>query len=134
MNNPNIYGDPLAPYKNRTGAYIDSDEDNIPDIVESLLSNNSTFVKFAQLFWPEDSEYHDLWDSYYWCIAYFYSIALKGKGGLSDEQISYSTVELHIKTAPFVWIPYYENILRNSKKLHGERDGVVERRIQPDNS
>ena len=68
------YHYPLAPYKNRTGAYIDSDEDNIPDIVESLLSNNSTFVKFARLFADPTSEYYDLWTSYNWTIAYFFSL------------------------------------------------------------
>ena len=74
MNNPNIYGDPLAAYKDPEGNYIDSDEDNIPDIVESLLSNNSTFAKFARLFADPTSEYYDLWTSYNWTIAYFFSV------------------------------------------------------------
>ncbi len=74
MNNPNIYGDPLAAYKDPEGNYIDSDEDNIPDIVKSLLSNSSTFAKFARLFADPTSEYYDLWTSYNWTIAYFFSM------------------------------------------------------------
>ena len=69
-----LYGDPLAAYKDPEGNYIDSDEDNIPDIVESLLSNNSTFAKFARLFADPTSEYYDLWTSYNWTIAYFFSV------------------------------------------------------------
>jgi len=79
QNNPiskdvTLYGDPLAAYKDPEGNYIDSDEDNIPDIVESLLSNNSTFAKFARLFADPTSEYYDLWTSYNWTIAYFFSM------------------------------------------------------------
>jgi len=85
QNNPiskevTLYGDPLAPYREprkedgELGDYIDSDEDNIPDIVESLLSNNSTFAKFARLFADPNSEYYDLWTSYNWTIAYFFSV------------------------------------------------------------
>jgi len=71
-----LHNNSLTLYKNETGAYIDSDEDNIPDIVESLLSNNSTFAKFASLFADPTSEYYNasLWENYSWCIAYFYSI------------------------------------------------------------
>ncbi len=55
-----LYGDPLAAYKDPEVNYIDSDDDNIPDIVESLLSNNSTFARFARLFADPNSEYYDL--------------------------------------------------------------------------
>ena len=66
-----LYGDPLAPYKDPNGEYIDADEDNIPDIVESLLSNNSTFVKFAE--WALSNDLA-LWRAYNWTIAYFFSV------------------------------------------------------------
>ena len=66
-----LYGDPLLPYRDPDGNYIDSDEDNIPDIVESLLGNNSTFRKFAR--WALNNE-PEIWEDYYWTIAYFYSI------------------------------------------------------------
>ena len=65
---------PLALYKAPNGSYIDADQDNIPDIVESLLSNNSTFAKFARLFADPSSDYYDLWTNYNWTIAYFFSV------------------------------------------------------------
>ncbi len=88
-----LYRKPLAPYKNETGAYIDSDSDNIPDAVESLLSNNSTFLKFARMFSDLDSAYHNesLWENYSWCIAYFYFIALKNSS-LSDADIKFYSI------------------------------------------
>ena len=38
--------DPLVPYTNSTGVYLDTDEDGIPDVVESWFSNVS-IVKSA---------------------------------------------------------------------------------------
>ena len=38
--------DPLTPYRNSTGVLLDTDKDGIPDIVESMLSNNSTILQF----------------------------------------------------------------------------------------
>jgi len=101
-----LYRKPLAPYKNETGAYIDSDSDNIPDAVESLLSNNSTFLKFARMFADPDSAYYNksLWENYSWCIAYFYSIAL-------DK--SFSEIKQNIDTNPIHWIPEYETELKS---------------------
>ncbi len=101
-----LYGDPLAAYRalrkedGSLGDYIDSDDDNIPDIVESLLSNNSTFVKFADWALNNDLE---AWNDYSWCIAYFYLIAL------GEE---FSTVYDDIKNNKISAIKDYENEIK----------------------
>ena len=51
--------DPLTPYANKTGVYTDSDEDGIPDIAESMLSNRSKWDDFK-------ANYPDLWSEYSW--------------------------------------------------------------------
>ncbi len=38
---------PLTPYKNKTGVWTDTDQDGIPDIVESMLSNRSRWSYFS---------------------------------------------------------------------------------------
>ena len=121
-----LYGDPLAAYKNKTGAYIDSDEDNIPDVVESLLSNNSTFLKFAKMFADPNSAYYNksLWENYSWCIAYLYSIALKNSS-LSDADIKFYSILDNITADPINSIQHYEEILKGK-----ENDNYTENATQ----
>ncbi len=66
--------DPLIPYTNSSGVYLDTDKDGIPDVVEkwfgnaSIVTNSSYRQEFIQKFgW---SLYH----KYSWVISYFWTV------------------------------------------------------------
>ncbi len=66
--------DPLTPYTNSSGVYLDTDKDGIPDVVEkwfgnaSIVTNHTYRQEFIQKFgW---SLYH----RYSWVIGYFWTI------------------------------------------------------------
>ncbi len=66
--------DPLTPYTNSSGVYLDTDEDGIPDVVEkwfgnvSIITNYTYRQEFISLFgWS-------LYDKYSWVIGYFWTI------------------------------------------------------------
>ncbi len=79
---------------------LDYKKNNISGIIESFLSNNSTFAKFADWALSNDIE---AWNDYSWCIAYFYSIALG---------YSFSTVYDNIKNNKINAITDYENEIK----------------------
>ncbi len=66
--------DPLTPYTNRTGVYLDSDGDGIPDVVEAWFSNVSmiTDSDYRQAFKSKFGS--TLFNEYRWVISYFWTV------------------------------------------------------------
>ncbi len=99
--------DPLTPYANSTGVWLDTDKDGIPDIAESMLSNRSLWSKFR-------TEYSELWNNYSWVPSYFWTLYGKdlGKNHNSTSALENATNEI-IYTATaiigagiLVWMSY----------------------------
>jgi len=69
--------DPLTPYTNRTGVYLDSDGDGIPDVVEAWFSNVSmiTDSDYRQAFKSKFGS--TLFNEYRWVISYFWTVYSK---------------------------------------------------------
>ncbi len=80
--------DPLTPYKNKTGVYLDTDNDGIPDVVESWFSNSSivTSYEYKEKFINKFGSV--LFNRYSWVIGYYRTIEAKQNRSAADSWLT----------------------------------------------
>ncbi|MGC9061138.1 MAG: hypothetical protein ACP5JR_07925, partial [Thermoplasmata archaeon] len=70
-----MYGDPLSAYKQPSGAWTDTDSDNIPDIVEIYFSNTTNIDNNTMWnAYTTNSETSSVFLRYSWCRDYYKEI------------------------------------------------------------
>ena len=69
--------DPLTPYRNSTGALLDTDKDGIPDVVESWFSNSSIATSYNYRMRFIHKFGNSLYSQYSWVISYFHTVKNK---------------------------------------------------------
>ncbi len=65
-----LHGDPLTPYRSIDGTLMDTDGDDIPEVVEAWFSKNSICF-YSEEF--KDMSGASLYDEYSWAIRYFWT-------------------------------------------------------------
>ncbi|MGC8913880.1 MAG: hypothetical protein ACP5LE_08190, partial [Thermoplasmata archaeon] len=67
-----MFGNPLQLYKQPSGAWTDTDTDNIPDIVEIYFSNTTNIDNNTT--WAQMCQRYSGLANYQWCREYYWSI------------------------------------------------------------